>query len=345
MDNPILVDVTRGGVVESRHRAAVAVSLASGEMLLTLGNVSALAFPRSSIKPFQALALISDPAHADFGFTDEEIAVMCASHNGEPEHVAAVRSILDKIGLDDTALECGPAWPKHKPSQRALMLAGLSAQPVRHNCSGKHAGMLALASLLGVPGEGYTAPDHAVQRRVAETIEAVCKVPVRDAPCGVDGCSVPNWALPLGAIAQGFARFANGEGLGEGLAEGAAIIRRAVAAHPHMVAGTKRFCTEIMAHTGTRALVKTGAEGVMCVSLPERNLGIAIKCDDGASRCAETVMAHCLVAYGAADPDDPAVARYLTNPILNANQRHTGDVRAAPALTDALTARAAAMMA
>jgi L-asparaginase II len=156
------------------------------------------------------------------------------------------------------------------------------------------------------------------------------------AQCGVDGCSVPTWAVPLSALARGFARLATGEGLPGRAARAAEAARTAMMAAPHLVAGTGRFCTEMMAATGGRAVLKTGAEGVMCAGLPGRGLGLAVKCDDGAARAAETAMAHLLAVFGAADADHPVVRRYLTRPLVNAAGRHIGDLRASAALSEAL---------
>ncbi|MHA1524230.1 MAG: asparaginase [Alphaproteobacteria bacterium] len=343
MVNPVLVEITRAGCVESRHRASVAVCLASGEAVLSLGDTGATVFPRSAIKAFQALPLVSAGGVDKFKFDDAEIAVMCASHNAQPEHVKTVRAILAKIGLDETALECGAHRPKRGLDSLTLAKAGKDFGAVHNNCSGKHAGMLALAVLLGVEPRGYIALDHRVQKTIGATIEKIFGVALDQAPCGTDGCSVPTWGLPLENIARGFARLGTGEGLSENEAGAARAIRAAVAAHPFMVAGSKRFCTTAMGITGASAFVKTGAEGVMCAALPEKGLGIAVKCDDGASRAAEAIMAHLLVGFGAACAE--AMAALTTVPLRNWNAIHTGDIRAAPDLVEALTGAAGAMVA
>lgn len=344
MVNPVLVEITRGSLVESAHRAAAVIALPSGETVQVLGDADAPIYPRSAIKGFQALPLIAAGGADRFALTDAEIALICASHNGEDIHVRTARALLAKIGVTEAALECGAHWPVGEAG-KALAAAGERPGPIHNNCSGKHSGMLALAALLGIDGEGYVAPEHPVQIEMARAIEAVCGLPLAQAPCATDGCSVPTWALPLAALATGFARFSGGEGLSSQYAAAAARIRAAVAAAPYMVAGSNRFCTGVMEITHARAFVKTGAEGVMCAALPERNLGIAVKCDDGAARASELVMAHLLVAFGAVDQGDAAFDRFLTVPVRNRNGIHTGDVRAAPALTEALGASGGAMMA
>ena len=345
MNNPILVEATRGGIVESFHRGTVAVALASGELVLSIGDVDRPVFPRSSVKPMQALAAIAGGAARRFGLDDAEIAAMCASHNGEDVHVAAVRSILGKIGCDEGHLECGAHWPRDAEAARALAREGTGALAVHNNCSGKHAGMLALARLMDVEPAGYVAPGHPVQLRIRSVLEQFFATSLASAPCGTDGCSVPTYAVPAAALARAFARFVTGEGLSGELARAAKTVAAAIAAEPYMVAGADRFCTEAMRATGARALVKVGAEGVMCAGLPGRGLGIAIKCDDGGSRGAEVIMAHLLAAFGAADPDEPGFARLMTRQILNANDIHVGDMRAAGALGDAISRNAAAMIA
>ena len=344
MANPVLAEVSRGSIVESAHRASAVVALPSGEAVMVLGDADGAVYPRSAIKAFQALPLIAGGGAERFSLTDEEIALMCASHNGEQAHVATARAILSKIGVGEEALECGAHWPRGEAG-KALAAAGGRPGPIHNNCSGKHIGMLALAAMLGCDGKGYIAADHPVQKKIAEAIETVCGVPLAKAPCAPDGCSVPTWALPLGALATGFARFSSGEGLPAELAAASMRIRAAVAAAPFMVAGTGRFCTGVMEIAGARAFVKTGAEGVMCAALPERNLGIAVKCDDGAARASELVMAHLLAAFGAVESGEAAFDRFLTVPVRNWNGIHTGDVRAASALTEALSARAGAMLA
>jgi len=345
MDNPVLVEVTRGAIVESRHRGAFAVSLASGERVAQAGDVASPVYPRSAIKPFQALAAMAAGAGERFGLGADEVAVLCASHSGEQRHVRAVRSVLGKIGSNEGALECGAHWPINAEAARALARRGAEAGAIHNNCSGKHAGMLALARLLGTETAGYVERHHPVQQRILEVVEAFCGVALGEAPCGTDGCSVPTWAIPLGALARGFARFATGEGVNDGLAAAASSIAEAIAAEPFMIAGTGRFCSRAMGHTGRRALIKGGAEGVMCAALPERGLGIAVKCDDGAQRGAEVVMAHLLVAFRAADGDDPQMADLMRRAMRNAAGIVTGEIRAADALLDATSRRGAAMIA
>jgi L-asparaginase II len=309
MSNPILVEVLRGALVESRHTGAVAVVDAVGKSVLTLGDVESPVYPRSAIKALQALPLVESGAADLFGLGTEELALACASHSGEPGHVATATRILSAAGLDASALKCGTHWPMHQPAAQALARGGGAASAVHNNCSGKHAGFLCVACATSSDRAHYTEPSHLVQRMVRHAIESMTGVPLAQDDCAIDGCSVPTWAVPLVSLARGFARFGSGVGLSPDRARAAARLREACAAHPWHVAGTGRFCTQIMERFGARIFVKTGAEGVYCAALPEQGLGIAVKCDDGAGRAAEVMiaatllrMARSITEFGALEP-------------------------------------------
>jgi len=330
MDNPILIETTRGGVVESRHRGSLAVVDSNGRIRFSLGDINTPVFPRSAIKALQAVASFETGAIEKFGLGNAEIAIACASHTGEPEHVITAQSILNKAGLGRADLECGTHWPSYEAA--ALNLAGKGERPcsLHNNCSGKHAGMLASAVCQGQETSGYINPDHDVQQRVRSVIEVFCGIDLSDAPMGIDGCSLPNWAIPLEKLAYGFARFGTGEGCAPERAKLCQQIRSAVAEFPFMVAGTNRFCTRIMEQLGQQAFVKTGAEGVFCASLPQLGLGIALKIDDGATRSSEVVLARLLQKLGMVDVDE--FYPELEPAILNRNTIKTGVIKATAAL-------------
>jgi L-asparaginase II len=329
MSNPFLVEAVRGAVVESRHRGAVAVVDADGRPLLMLGDVARPVFPRSSVKALQALVLMEAGAADRYGFDPAELALACASHGGEPAHVAHALRMLDKAGLTPDALECGAHWPMHQPSAQALWRAGAHASPLTNNCSGKHAGFLCAACAMGALPRGYTAPSHPVQRAVKAVLEDLSGAPIGDESCAVDNCSVPTWAVPLEGLALAFARFATGRGLGLVRAQAAERLRSACAAEPWYVAGTGRFCTEMMQHFGRRAFVKMGAEGVFCGALPEQGLGIAIKCDDGAGRAAEVTMAAVIARFLPHDGEDQDfLGRFLRPTLRSWNGAPLGALRA-----------------
>jgi L-asparaginase II len=328
MNNPTLVEVTRGGIVESRHTASYAICNHDGELMGKAGDIAAPVFPRSAIKAFQALVMIEAGVADEFGFIDTEIALACSSHNGEPVHVETARSMLAKAGIVEAAYECGPHWPTRDEASRDLAAAGVKPQQVHNNCSGKHSGMLAFAKHIGADLKGYTRPEHPIQQRIAAVIAELCDGDVAAAPCGIDGCSVPTWALPLHAWALGFARFGSGNGLSAERRAAAERIIAAVRANPFMVAGTGRFCTELM-ETVPRAFVKTGAEGVYCGTVPHSGVGIALKCDDGASRAAEKLMARLLIDFGGFDDDEvETLEGFASSPVRNRANIQTGELRA-----------------
>jgi L-asparaginase II len=297
MRNPVLIELTRGALTESVHGGAVAVVRPDGEIVAAVGDVAASVFPRSAIKPLQAIAFVESGAAERFGLGPEEIALSCGSHSGTPTHVALARSMLGRAGLSAEALACGAHEPLDPATARGMIRSGAAPTPLHHNCSGKHAGMLATAMHKGEPTEGYWRPDHAVQMRIARVLEKLGYCRLGADVCGIDGCSVPNWAMPLSALAQAFARLAIAEGLGAGRAAACRRITQACWAHPDLVAGPGRLDTLVMARLPGRVLVKAGAEGAYCGALPERGLGFAIKIDDGAKRAAEAVVVQLIARF------------------------------------------------
>jgi len=314
MSNPVLVEVLRGNLVESRHRGAVAVVDADGGTVLALGDIDRPTYPRSSVKALQALPLVESGAADRFGLSEPALALACASHSGEPDHVATAQAMLAGAGLDASALRCGAHPPIHQPAAVALYRAGATPSALHNNCSGKHSGFLCLACALGADPHGYIEPAHPVQREVRAAIESISGWTLTDDRCGIDGCSVPTWAVPLKHLALAFARLGSGRGLAPARARAAARLRAACATHPWHVAGTGRFCTEVMRLLGTRAFVKGGAEGVYLGALPAAGLGIAVKCDDGGVRAAEVVMAALIIRFVALDEGERAALERLLRP-------------------------------
>jgi L-asparaginase II len=328
MRNPVLVEVVRGALVESRHRGAVAVVDADGAAVLALGDVAQPVFPRSAVKSIQALPLIETGAADRLGFGDEELALACASHGGEPAHVEVAGRMLARAGLDAAALECGAHWPSYQPATQALARSGAAPSALHNNCSGKHAGFLCVACAAGVDHRGYVAADHFVQREVRAALENLTGIGLTADVCGTDGCSIPTWAVPLERLAHAFARFGTGRGLAPERAKAAARLRAACAAAPYYVAGTGRFCSEVMKQFGARVLVKTGAEGVYCAALPEQGIGIALKCDDGATRAAEVAMAAMIARLLSMTDEESAALEPLVRPRMrNWNGIEVGGLR------------------
>lgn len=330
MSDPVLVEITRGGVVESFHHGALAVLDADGKVVLSLGDIDRPIFPRSAVKGFQALPLIETGAAEKFGLTDAEIAMACASHSGEPRHAETAAGTLAKAGLDATCLECGAHWPMGEKAARALAASGAMPSALHNNCSGKHSGFVCVAVQEGFDPKGYIQPAHPLMREITASLAAMTDYDLTKTAVGVDGCSIPTFAIPLRNIAQGFAKFGSGQGLGPARAKAAARLRKAVAAEPFFVAGSERFDTVVMEALRERAFIKTGAEGVYCAALPEVGLGIALKIEDGAGRAAETVMAALLARFLALSEAEAAIVVPHTDfSMKNWNGIEVGRMRAA----------------
>lgn len=337
MTNPVLVEVTRGPRVESRHRGAIAIVDADGTPRLALGDVGAPVFPRSAVKIFQALPLVESGAADAAGLTDAELALACSSHNGEEVHVRGARSILAKAGASEAALECGPQWPALGPDQDVLRRTGTPPGAVHNNCSGKHAGFVCAAMHMGYPREGYVAEDHPLQVQIHDILAEITGASLDADVCGIDGCSIPTWAVPVENLAAAFAKVASGTGVAPERAAALTRLRKACCAHPVEVAGTDRFCTDVMARFGDAAYVKTGAEGVYCAAIPGAGLGVAIKIDDGGTRGSEAVMAAVLQVLVAKTADDRGfLDRWAQQPIETRRGVVAGTIRPSKDLADAL---------
>ncbi|MER9867869.1 asparaginase [Mesorhizobium sp. M0136] len=301
MANPVLVEVLRGAIVESAHRGAVAVFDADGKPVWEIGDTAQPVFPRSAVKAIQALPLVESGAADAYGFGDRELALACASHSGEPPHVELARAMLAKAGLDETALECGAHWPSSHGATLALARAGSVPSALHNNCSGKHSGFLCTCVHSGIAHRGYVKAGHASQEMVREAMQAVTGAAHDADHRGTDGCSIPTYAVPLRSFALGFARMATGAGFEPVRARAAKRLLSACMAEPFFVAGTGRSDVAMMEAAPGRIFVKGGAEGVFCAALPELGLGIALKCDDGAGRAAEAMVAAVLAKLLHAD--------------------------------------------
>jgi L-asparaginase II len=338
--NPVLVEATRGDARESAHCGAIVVVDADGHRVLALGDVERPVFPRSAVKVLQAIPLVESGAAARLELDDEELAIACASHNGEPEHTAVVARMLARAGLDADALECGAHWPYREPIQRQMAAAGVEPSALHNNCSGKHAGFLCVACRMAEGADlrryarGYIGPEHPVMMRVTAALQAATGFDLTTTARGTDGCSIPTYAIPLRHLAHAFARIGTGVGLEPDHANAARRLRTAVARHPFMVGGTGRFDTRVMESLGERVFCKVGAEGVFCAAFPERGLGVAIKIDDGNNaRAAEVAMAAAIEAYLALDVGAAELMRGLSDvTLLNWNGIEVGALRASDEL-------------
>jgi L-asparaginase II len=303
-----LAAVTRGALVESVHRGRLAVCDPDGNVLEAVGDPEAYIYPRSSAKPLQALPLVYSGAAEAFGLTDRELAVACASHNAEGPHLAAIRSILKKAGLTEDDLQSGSHVPLYEPEADGLIRSGEEPRPIHGNCSGKHAGMLAVCVYEGYETTTYRDPAHPLQRRILGLIAEACGLREDEVLVAGDNCGVPAFALPLQSFATGLARVATGTALPDELTGAALRIRDAMREHPFMVAGTGRFDTELM--ESTDLLVKGGAEAVLAVG-SERGWGMALKISDGALRAVRPAALAALGGMGVEAPEADSDVRGL----------------------------------
>ncbi len=298
-DAAILVEVTRGRGVESVHRGRIAVTDASGAVVLAVGAIDTPVFPRSSIKALQALPFVESGARDRFGFGAREVALACASHSGEAKHSRLALAMLSACGLGAGDLGCGAHAPLNTEAAAGLIRAGGDPGAEHNNCSGKHAAMLATCRHLGEPTHGYTTVEHPCQMRVRDAIAEMTGADLAATDPGLDGCSLPTYPLPLVALARAMARIADPAGLGTARARAVGQIRAAWTGHPDLVAGTGRFDTRLMTALCGAVATKVGAEACYCAAWPDRGLGIAVKIDDGADRAAEVALAATLRRLGA----------------------------------------------
>ncbi|WP_338019232.1 asparaginase [Pseudochrobactrum algeriensis] len=339
MANPVLVEVVRGKVVESRHSGALALFDGDGKAVLNIGEVTRPTYPRSAIKAIQALPFVESGAADAYGFGNEELAMACASHSGEPEHVARAASMLAKAGLSCDDLECGAHWPSDQKVLIEVARSGKEPTALNNNCSGKHAGFLCTCAHMGLKTKGYVQAGSQIQTIVRETMQEVTGAVHNADEYGTDGCSIPTYAIGLDAMARGFARMATGTGLAPVRAQAAKRLLDACMAAPFYVAGSRRACTELMELAPGRIFVKTGAEGVFCGAVPELGVGFAMKCDDGATRAAEVMVTRLLAQLFAKDTElSGKLEARATRRMSNWNGIDFGYIAPSAALVDGLKA-------
>jgi L-asparaginase II len=303
----VRVEQLRGGVVEAWHDVHAAVVDAEGRLVARAGDPELVTFWRSAAKPFQALPLVADGVMERFGLTDTDLALACASHSSETAQVALVRELLGKIGCTERDLLCGPHPPLSERVAQDYQTRGVRLTAVYSNCSGKHAGMLALARHHGWPTAFYTRLEHPVQQRCLEEVSRWTDVPAAEIRTGVDGCGVVCFGVPLRHMAGAYAKLARGA------PAAAASVVAAMLRHPELIAGEGRPCTELMrAHPG-RVLAKVGAEGVYCALLPHEGLGVAVKVADGHAVAAALALAAVLESLGLRPRPDSLGARANVN--------------------------------
>jgi len=325
---PLSLDVvvTRGANIESRHRVHAAAVGPGDKVVAVARDPSLVTMWRSCSKLFQVMPLLSSGGFDDLGWGDEELVLACASHGGEPEHIAIVSRMLDSIGREEGDLACGPHEPLSTRGAKLVRESGRSFSRLMNNCSGKHAAMLARAHTAGWPTHGYERADHSVQRGCLAEVATWSGVPIDDMPIAVDGCGVTVMALPLTAMALAYSRWGQAAEVGDELASRTA---GAIRAHPFLLAGTDRFDTVLLEETGGRVISKVGAEGVHSISVPSMGLGLAVKVEDGALRAQHIAVLRALQMLDVLPAElTPRLAEWAMKILRNTRGEIVGEVRA-----------------
>ncbi|HEY0970521.1 MAG TPA: asparaginase [Gemmatimonadales bacterium] len=318
------VVVTRGDAVESEHRVSAAVVDSAHRLVGQAGDPDLVTYWRSGAKPFQVMPLLASGGFDELSWDDDELALACASHGGEPEHVALAASMLHDIGREEGDLVCGPHEPLAARGARIVRESGIRLSRLHNNCSGKHAAMMALAHTRRWPMNGYERIMHPVQREAAACVASWSDVPQDDLLTATDGCGVAVFGLPLVAMARAYARLASATARGEELAT---RVSSAIRARPHLFGGTDRFDTVLLEETEGRVVAKVGAEGVHCIALPELGLGVAVKVHDGTARAQYPAVLRMLQHLGALpDPLPTRLAEVAWRPVRDSRGEVVGHV-------------------
>ncbi len=320
----IVLHYTRAGHVENIHRGDIAAVNCAGEITFSVGNAKLPMFWRSAAKPFQALPFVKNGGLEKYNITDEELAVLVSSHSGEENHVALVREILKKLGLDESVLDCGVVRPMSGKVFKDLIVKGEKVLPVHNPCSGKHSQIIALAMMLGVPFEGYTKPEHEAQKLIFKHVAMAAKVPEDKLEIGIDGCGVPVFYLPLYNMALAYARLSTPARGDWGEYEtSAAKIRDAMSKYPQVISGTGRIDAVVSEITGGRVIAKIGADAVYCLAIKDENLGIAFKIEDGSYSAINPMVIAVLKKLDLLTKDEAAALEEKFPPVL---KNHRGEI-------------------
>ena len=323
-----LVRAERGGTEEALHLGHVVAADAAGRIHASLGDPEHVTYYRSCAKPFQALAALRTGIVSRFDLQPSHLAIICASHSGEPRHIDVVRDLIAKAGIPENALQCGAHWPYYEPA--AALVRRQMAEPIAvfNNCSGKHAGMLAAAGALGAPLDRYLEAVHPVQQRIRRVMSEVTDVPADQIRYGLDGCSAPNAAVPLLAMAHSFAA------LIQSTDESARSIVDAMTTQPFLVGGTDRFDTRVMEVTKGRLLAKGGAAGAHCTADRRSGFGLAVKLDSGDGAAAPVAVMAVLEQLGWLEEEELEALKAFARPDLRNHRRMVvGSVRPVLELT------------
>lgn len=328
MMNPLTIEVLRGGLVESRHQVHAVIADANGQVVDAWGDLDRLVFPRSSVKPIQALPLIETRAADHFTLSDAEIALACGSHGGTAIHIDRISEWLVRLDMDPSALECGPQRPMDQDAADALARLGKRPTRLHNNCSGEHAGFLTTAKYLGEPLQGYSQVGHPIQNRVTRALVDFTGIEPPTTAFAIDGCGIPAIAFPIRALATAAARLVVPEVQSEQRREAIARIHRSMAAWPDMIGGPGRFDTVAMGCLGDEVILKSGVDGVFLAGSVRLGLGLFLKVEDGSREARDTASANLLRYMGVTDSSqDKALSDFFERPLQNTSGSVVGKIR------------------
>ena len=330
MSYELLVEVTRHGTVESRHFGSAVVCDARGNVVESWGDIESLVFPRSALKPMLAIQLVESGASAHYALNDAELSLACSSHQGEQMHQDMVASWLNRLGLTEEHLACGPVLPEDTESAHKLLASGQQGCRIHHNCSGKHAGFLTTALHLDLSLDDYHHIEHSLQQLSLDTLSDLADIDLKQYPIGIDGCGLPAPTMPLLQLGHATARFANPVDLSDYRAQAIYRLHEAITNEPLYIAGHGSVVSELNEVTKGAVLAKTGAEGVATAALPGRGLGIALKITDGSSRARSVALLAILDHLGAlSDEEKHQLQAHISPVILNSTGIVVGEIRPA----------------
>ena len=330
MSDELLVEVLRDSTVESRHFGAAVVCDFKGNVVESWGNIERLIFPRSSLKPMLAIHLIESGASERYSLSDEELSLACSSHQGELIHQNLVESWLNRLGLTEEHLACGPVLPEDTESAHKLLASGQQGCRIHHNCSGKHTGFLTTALHLNLSLDDYHLLDHPLQQLSLDILSDLASVDLHQYPIGIDGCGLPAPTMPLIQLGRAMARFANPYDLSDTRAQAIYRLHEAITNEPLYIAGHGMVATELNDVTKGAVLAKTGAEGILTAALPEQGLGIAVKIADGSARaCSVALLAILDYLDVLSDEEKHQLKSHITPAIVNSRGVTVGEIRPA----------------
>ena len=330
MSYELLVEVTRGQTVESRHLGSAVVCDYRGNVVKSWGDINGLVFPRSALKPMLAIHLIESGASDFYSLSDAELTIACASHQGENMHQDIVESWLKRIGLTEQNLSCGEEFPEHFESTKQLLVSGHPKCRIHHNCSGKHSGFLTSALHLGFPLENYHLLDHPLQQLSMGILSDLADIDLKQYPIGIDGCGFPAPTMPLLRLAHAIARFANPVDLSVKRSQAIYRLHKAIINEPFYLAGHDTVVSDLTAFTKGAVIAKTGAEGIITATIPEHGLGVAIKIADGADRASSVALLAILDHLDLLSSHEKIkLENYLSPPVLNSQGLVVGEIRPA----------------